>query len=49
MKIRKELNMHNIIDVIVDCRDYWTQHLLRINGTIIPKLVYEYIPAGRRN
>lgn len=27
----------------------WTQHLFRMNDTGISKLVYEYLPAGRRN
>jgi hypothetical protein len=25
------------------------EHLLRMNSMLIPKIVYEYIPSGRRN
>lgn len=50
-QIRKELNIHNLNDIV----DYtcnwcnWTQHLLRTWDTCISKLVHVYILAGRRN
>jgi len=47
-QIRKELNIHNLHD-IVDYRCHWTQHLLRMRDTHIPKLVHLYSLAGRRN
>lgn len=48
-EIRKELNIHNANDIIAYYRSRWIQHLLRTNDIRIPKLVYEYILAGRRN
>jgi hypothetical protein len=47
-QIRKEINTHNLHD-IVDYRCNWTQHLLRMRDTHIPKLVHMYILAGRTN
>jgi hypothetical protein len=47
-EIRKELSIQNPND-IVDYRCNWTEHLLRMKDTHIPKLVQMYILAGRRN
>ena len=33
----------------MDCRGKWPQHILRKNNTRVRKLVYEYVPDGRRN
>jgi hypothetical protein len=41
--------MYNWHEIVVDCRGKWTQYLLRKNSTPVPKLVYEYVLAGRRN
>jgi len=41
--------MYNLNYISVDYRRKWTQRLLRMKNTRIPKLVYEYIAAGRRN
>lgn len=35
--------------VVAERRCKWARHLLRMNETHISKLVYEYIPVGRRN
>lgn len=39
----------NLNGVVAERRYKWTRHLLRMNETHISKLVYEYIPVGRRN
>ena len=41
--------MQNLNDIFVGYRRKWTQRLLRMKNTRIPKLVYEYVAAGRRN
>jgi hypothetical protein len=48
-KITKGLGLYNLNGTFVDYRRKWTQHLLRMSETRIPKSVYEYIPAGSRN
>lgn len=48
-EIRKKLNTYKLNYINVDYRHKWTQHLLRMNDTCIPRLVYVYIPIGRRN
>jgi hypothetical protein len=35
--------------VIVDYKGKYTQQLFRMNDTLIPSLVFEYITNGRRN
>jgi hypothetical protein len=47
--VREWLHVYNISNVTVDCGSKWTQHLLVMNDTRIPKLVYEYTATGRRN
>jgi hypothetical protein len=47
--IRKELSIHNLNYIILDYKSKWTQHLLRMKDTHIFKLMYEYIPPGRKN
>jgi hypothetical protein len=45
----KTLNMYSLYDILVEYKRKWTQHLLRMKNTRIPKLVYEYTAAGRKN
>jgi hypothetical protein len=45
----RELNMCTLYGVIVKQRCRYAQHLLRMNDTSIPKLMYENIPTDRRN
>lgn len=47
-EIRTELNIHNLNKIIVDYRCRWPQHLLQVNNTHIPSLVYEYFTPSKR-
>jgi len=40
-EIREETNIYNFKRIIVDYRCKCTQHLLAMNDTFIPKLVYD--------
>lgn len=37
------------MSLTLDERCKWTQHVLQMNDTCFPKLVYKFILAGRRN
>jgi hypothetical protein len=48
-EIRKELNICNLFEKIVDYRHKWIQHLSRMNDTCIPRTMYEHDLTGKRN
>lgn len=47
--IRRELNIFKLIDRIKQYRNDWKQHIQRMTGDRIPKLMMNYNPKGRRS
>jgi len=42
-------SIYNLHETIVDYISQWISHLLIVNDTHVTKLMYEYVPAGRRH
>ena len=48
-EIRNELNVRELNSEIEKYRRKWNDHLHRMENNRIPKIIYKYKPAGRRN
>ena len=47
--IRQELNITHIMANIDSYRKQWGKHLLRMDGSQIPNIAFQYNPKGRRD
>ena len=47
--IREELNIESVNNKIIENRQKWIEHLVRMEDTRFPKAVLNYMPRGRRD
>jgi hypothetical protein len=47
--IAKELKIIPILDKLLECKRNWIQHVKRMPRNILPRVMKQYSPTGRRN
>ena len=48
-QIAKEFKITPILDKILEYKKNWTQHINRMTRNILPRVMKQYFPTGRRN
>jgi hypothetical protein len=48
-QIVKELKITPFLDILLECKRNWIQHVNRMSRNRLPRLMKHYFPTGRRN